>query len=154
MRVIVVLVDFADAPMTATADHFRDLFFSTGKMPTGSVREYFTEVSGNQIDADRRGRRAVPPAADARDLRRRRSGTDNPEPNARTMARDAALLANADVDFAPFDNDGNGFVDAFIVVHAGRGAEETGDAERHLVAQVGARPAARSTPTARRSSAT
>jgi immune inhibitor A len=30
------------------------------------------------------------------------------------------------VDFAPYDNDGNGFVDAFVVVHAGRGAEETG----------------------------
>ena len=38
------------------------------------------------------------------------------------------MLANADVDFAPYDNDGNGFVDAFIVVHAGPGAEETGDA--------------------------
>ena len=55
-----------------------------------------------------------------------KSGTDNPEPNARTMARDAAKLANADVNFAPYDNDGNGFVDAFIVVHSGAGAEETG----------------------------
>ena len=60
-----------------------------------------------------------------------KAGTDNPEPNARTMARDAAMLANADVDFAPYDNDGNGFVDAFIVVHAGPGAEETGD-ENHI----------------------
>ena len=38
-----------------------------------------------------------------------------------------SVLANADVDFAPYDNDGNGFVDAFIVVHSGAGAEETGD---------------------------
>ena len=53
------------------------------------------------------------------------------------MARDAAARANADVDFGPYDNDGNGFVDAFIVVHAGAGAEETGSAERHLVAQMG-----------------
>ena len=44
------------------------------------------------------------------------------------MARDAAQLANPIVDFAPFDNDGNGFVDAFIVIHAGEGAEETGNA--------------------------
>jgi immune inhibitor A len=56
-----------------------------------------------------------------------KSGTDNPEPNARTMARDAAKLADPDVNFAPYDNDGNGFVDAFIVVHAGDGAEETGN---------------------------
>ena len=42
------------------------------------------------------------------------------------MARDAALAADADVNFAPYDNDGNGYVDAFIVVHAGAGAEQTG----------------------------
>ena len=71
---IVVLVDFADAPMTRPADHFRDLFFSTGRIPTGSVREYFSEVSNNLITADRRGRRAVPPAAHAGDLRRRPVG--------------------------------------------------------------------------------
>ena len=46
-------------------------------------------------------------------------------PNAQTMARDAAVAANADVDFDPYDNDGNGFVDAFVVVHAGPGAEQT-----------------------------
>ena len=44
------------------------------------------------------------------------------------MAREAAVQADAVVDFKPYDNDGNGFVDAFIVVHAGRGAEETLDA--------------------------
>jgi immune inhibitor A len=42
------------------------------------------------------------------------------------MADEAVTLAQADVDFTPYDNDGNGFVDAFIVVHAGRGGEETG----------------------------
>ena len=40
-------------------------------------------------------------------------------------------LANPHVNFAPYDNDGNGFVDAFIVVHAGRGAEETGN-QNHI----------------------
>jgi immune inhibitor A len=32
------------------------------------------------------------------------------------------------VNFRPYDNDGNGYVDAFIVVHAGPGAEVTGNA--------------------------
>ena len=31
--------------MGTTPAHFRDLFFSTGTIPSGSVREYFTEVS-------------------------------------------------------------------------------------------------------------
>ena len=33
------------------------------------------------------------------------------------------------MNFAPYDNDGNGYVDAFIVVHAGAGGEVTGDAD-------------------------
>jgi immune inhibitor A len=43
------------------------------------------------------------------------------------MAKDAAILANSDVDFKKYDNDGDGFVDAYVIVHAGRGAEETGN---------------------------
>ena len=126
VRVIVVLVDFSDAPMATTPAHFRDLFFSTGVIATGSVREYFTEVShglltltGEVVGPYRLPRTLAAYAGG-------QSGTDNPEPNARTMARDAAVRANVDVNFAPYDNDGNGFVDAFIVVHAGPGAEETG----------------------------
>jgi immune inhibitor A len=127
VRVIVVLVDFADAPMTQSADHFRELFFSEGKIPTGSVREYFTEVSDSLIKLTGE---VVGPYRLPRTLATYAgggSGIDNPVPNARTMARDAAQLANPDVDFTPFDNDGNGFVDAFIVIHAGEGAEETGN---------------------------
>ena len=128
VRVIVVLVDFPDAPMTQSIEHFRELFFSEGQIPTGSVREYFTEVSSNLIKLTGE---VVGPLRLPRTLTTYAgggSGVDNPLPNARTMARDAAQLANPLVDFAPFDNDGNGFVDAFIVIHAGEGAEETGDA--------------------------
>ena len=126
-----------DAPMTATPDHFRDLFFSTGKIPTGSVREYFTEVAHGLMTLDGE---VVGPYRLPRTLAEYaggKAGTDNPEPNARTMARDAAVLANADVDFAPYDNDGNGFVDAFIVVHAGSGRRGNRQRGSHLVAQVG-----------------
>jgi immune inhibitor A len=125
VRVIVILVDFTDAPMTRTADQFRDLFFSTGRLPNGSVREYFSEVSDGlvtltgQVVGPYRLPRTLATYAGGQ------SGVENSEPNARTMARDAAVLANPDVDFGPFDNDRNGFVDAFIVVHAGPGAEET-----------------------------
>ena len=131
VRVIVVLADFSDAPLTASGDHFRDLFFSTGKIRTGSVREYFSEVTQGLLTLDGE---VVGPYRLPRTLAAYaggKAGTDNPVPNARTMARDAAELANADVNFAPYDNDGNGFVDAFIVVHAGPGAEETGN-EGHI----------------------
>ncbi len=127
VRVIVVLVDFDDAPMAAPLQHFNDLFFSVGTIPTGSVREYFAEVTRGLLTL---AGKVVGPYRLPRtlaDYAGGQSGTDNPAPNARTMARDAAKRANPHVDFAPYDNDGNGFVDAFIVVHAGPGAEETGD---------------------------
>jgi immune inhibitor A len=127
VRVIVVLAEFEDAPMKATPAHFRDLFFSTGKIPTGSVREYYAEVTHGLLTlaGEVVGPYKLPHTLE--EYAGGKSGTDNPEPNARTMARDAAKLANADVNFAPYDNDGNGFVDAFIVVHSGAGAEETCD---------------------------
>ena len=47
-------------------------------------------------------------------------------PRAHIMAQDAATAANAAVNFAPYDNDGNGYVDAFVVIHAGSGGEQFG----------------------------
>jgi immune inhibitor A len=126
VRIIVVLVEFSDQRMTRTADEFRDLFFSTGSLPNGSVREYFAEVSNGLIDIQGEvvGPYLLPQTLAA--YAHGESGTGTSQPNAQTMARDAATAADPDVDFTPYDNDGNGFVDAFIVIHAGRGAEETG----------------------------
>src|SRR3954468_1965555 len=50
VRVMVVLVEFADRPMSQTPQHFDDLFFSTGVLPHGSVTEYYREVSGGLIE--------------------------------------------------------------------------------------------------------
>ena len=51
VRVIVVLADFSDKPMGANAAaRFNELFFSTGALPNGSVKEYYSDVSGGLID--------------------------------------------------------------------------------------------------------
>lgn len=126
VRVIVVLVDFSDKPMTQTADHFRDLFFSTGVLPKGSVKEYFTEASHGLVTI---GGEVVGPYRMPQPLSYyagSQSGLQGTRPNARDLANDAAVAADPAVNFAPYDNDGNGFVDAFVVVHAGPGAEVTG----------------------------
>ncbi|HJU40631.1 MAG TPA: M6 family metalloprotease domain-containing protein [Tahibacter sp.] len=129
VRVIVVLVDFSDRAMAATAAHFSDLFFSTGKVATGSVREYYREASGGVVDivgevvGPLRMPRTLAWYANGNFGIGRPSGTIR----ARDLAHDAAKAANAAVNFAPYDNDGNGFVDAFVVVHAGSGGEATGD---------------------------
>lgn len=129
VRVVVVLADFSDREMgTDVHDRFDTLFFSHGTLPDGSVTEYFSDVSGGLVTITGE---VVGPYRMPRTLAAY-AGTDNgtqsTTPNARTLADDALSAADADVDFDPYDNDGNGFVDAFIVVHAGRGAEETGAA--------------------------
>ena len=127
LRVIVVLVDFSDKQMTQTQAHFRDLFFSTGVIPTKSVREYYAEVTHGLIDiqGDVVGPFRMP--LTIAQYAHNASGLSNALPNAQTMARDAAIASDPSVNFTPFDNDGNGFVDAFIVIHAGAGGEVTGD---------------------------
>lgn len=123
VRVVVVLVDFADRQMSATKAHFEELFFSEGTMPTGSVRDFYKEVTNGLIDIEGEvvGPYRMPQTIAT--YANGHSGTGETLPNARTMARDAAKAADPDVDFAPYDNDGNGYVDAFIVVHAGPGGE-------------------------------
>jgi len=128
LRVAVVLVDFSDQEMTETRQHFEDLFFSTGVLATGSVREYFDEatnglvtLTGEVVGPYRLPRTMADYANGA-------SGTGSSAPNARTMARDALVAADPHINFGPYDNDANGFVDAFVVVHAGSGAEVTGGA--------------------------
>ncbi|MEU9607252.1 M6 family metalloprotease domain-containing protein [Streptomyces sp. NPDC048057] len=128
VRVAVVLADFSDKPMEATKQRFEELFFSLGVLPNGSVREYFREVTHGLVDivGEVVGplRLPQPLAWYAND----NCGVGTPSGTARApvMARDAALAADGAIDFGPYDNDGNGFVDAFIVVHAGTGGETSG----------------------------
>lgn len=122
VRVVVVLVDFSDKQMTQTKQHFSDLFFGQGGSKK-SVREYFAEVTNGLIDLTGEvvGPFRLPKKLS--EYANGASGMGGASPNAQTMAYDAAVAANPTVNFTPYDNDGNGFVDAFIVIHAGTGAE-------------------------------
>jgi immune inhibitor A len=132
VRVIVVLVDFSDKKMQATTQHFEELFFSTGVLPHGSVKEFYAEATHGLVDitGDVVGPYRMPHTLNW--YANGNFGINRPPvaggtTRARDMAHDAAVAADPNVNFAPYDNDGNGFVDAFIVVHAGSGGEETGN---------------------------
>ncbi len=131
VRVAVVLVDFSDQVMTATKSHFQDLFFSTGVLPHGSVREYYAEATNGLVTLDGA---VVGPYRMPHTLAyyaNNNFGIGRPPGSGAVrspeMALAAAQAADADINFAPYDNDANGYVDAFIVVHAGPGSEVTGN---------------------------
>jgi len=128
VRVIVVLADFSDKPMTQSTAHFNDLFFSSGVLPHGSVKEYYAEATGGLVDivGEVKGPYRLPQTLAWYANNNFGIGKPTGAPRANIMAKDAAVAANADVNFGPYDNDGNGYVDAFIVVHAGGGGEQTG----------------------------
>jgi len=129
INVIVVLVDFSDEGFAADHDqaYYNDLFFSEGVLPNGSVREYFRDVTNDKVKIQGE---VVGPYRMPRTLvayANGDSGMGSTNPNARDLALDAATAANADVDFGDYDNNGDGFVDAFIIIQAGPGAESTGN---------------------------
>jgi immune inhibitor A len=129
VRVAVVLVDFSDHPMTQSQSHFEDLFFSTGVLPHGSVREYYTEVTNGLITltGDVVGPYRMPKTLAYYANNNFGIGQGGGDARAQQLAHDAAVAADPAINFGPYDNDGNGFVDAFIVVHAGAGGEASGN---------------------------
>jgi immune inhibitor A len=129
VRVLVVLVDFSDREFSVDPARFEELFFSTGSLVTGSVQEYFTDVSGGLVEIVGE---VVGPLRMQETLEWYANGNfgiGNPsgDPRAHFLAEHAAREADGATDLRPYDNDGDGYVDAFVMVHAGRGGEETGD---------------------------
>ncbi|MEV6212572.1 M6 family metalloprotease domain-containing protein [Kitasatospora sp. NPDC051914] len=128
VRVAVVLADFPDKPMTADKEHFEKLFFSVGELPNGSVRDYYREVTHGLVDivGEVIGPVRLPQKLSWYANNNFGIGRPTGEPRAQIMARDAAVKSDPLINYAPYDNDGNGFVDAYVVVHAGEAGEVTG----------------------------
>ena len=107
--------------------HFQKLFFEPGGVGWGSVSEYYAEVSNNVISMTGEVVGPLRMSHKKAYYANRDSGF-GARPNSRDMAQDALALTLPQVpSFKRYDNDNNGYVDAFIVVHAGSGAEQTAD---------------------------
>ncbi|MER6307672.1 M6 family metalloprotease domain-containing protein [Streptomyces sp. NPDC001657] len=128
LKIAVIMVDFPDKPTATDPAVIKDLFFSLGQLPHGSLREYFRDVSNNLVDVVGE---VVPTVRLPKSLAfyaNDNFGIGRPTGIRRApiMASDAVIAANPLLNFAPFDNDGDGFVEALIIVHAGQGGEVTG----------------------------
>ncbi len=129
LHVMVLLVDFSDRPGAVTREHYENLLFSEGRYPTGSMTDYYLEVSRNQvkITGEVHGWLRMPEnytyytnahsgidRADAYPRDARRLAED-----AITEALDAGIVFNRELDKLE-----TGTITALFIVHSGRGAEK------------------------------
>ena len=110
-RLVIVLAEFKDQKFDAGAPaHFEDLFFSTGKIPTGSVTEYYEEVSNGLVSLTGQVFGPFKLNKEASYYACGGYGRQEEAPNLRNLADDALTAAMSSINFDPYDNDGNGFV--------------------------------------------
>jgi immune inhibitor A len=128
-KALLILVDFTDNDSQVNASFFDDLIFGTG---VATLRDYYRAVSYNHLDIVTVNLNLPSSLGWNREPQTYayyvdgQNGFGNYPRNAQKMVEDACDLVDTSVDFAQYDNDGDGYVDALFVVHAGPGAEFTG----------------------------
>lgn len=133
-RALVLLVDFSDKAGTRTQAHFDDMMFSLGAYATGSMRDFYREASYGVLDVVGVVSGSGGPTAGWYRAPQPKSyytdgnyGFGGYPKNAQKLVEEAIALADPNVDFSLYDNDGDGVVDALVVICAGSGAEQTGN---------------------------
>ncbi len=133
-RVLTILVDYPDRPYTDGYDagsrlYFERLLFSEQIMPSKSMREYYIENSYGEfhLEGDVVGWYTLPENMTYyTNYCDGSNGWGSDPHNAMTLVEHAIALADPHVDFSEYDNDGDGEVEAVIIVHAGYAYEESG----------------------------
>lgn len=125
---LALCVDFSDNVHSQGTYQFETLLFSEGfVVETGSLRDYYLENSYGQHDLQGaaygwvRAPQAYSYYTDGS------CGFGLYPHNAQRLVEDALLEADPYADFSAYDHDNDGWIDGLFVVHAGPGAEETGD---------------------------
>ena len=127
LRVKVLLIDFPDREGTHPVSHYNQLLFSKDTYPTGSMRDYFREVTLGKVDVTGSVHGWLRLPNDYSYYANGESGTERRSypRNARRMAEDAVNAAlQAGVDFhSNLDVLNDGTITALFIIHAGLGAE-------------------------------
>jgi immune inhibitor A len=127
-KAIAILVYFSDNADTARATYFDTLLYEN---QVGTLRHYYDEVTyGNLTIVTLNlpaalGWKLMPEtyAYYVNDT----MGFGTYPHNAQKLAEDAVVLADPFVNYADYDNDGDGYVDALFIIHAGPAYERTLD---------------------------
>jgi M6 family metalloprotease-like protein len=142
-NLLVVLVDFDDNQAIVYPQDFDNLFFNTFNYD--SVADYYDEISAgslslnavdmpSEVDWQRAPKNYNPNCPDMGGYVNADCQTGTSDDfgwgayplNLQGIVADIVPLIDDEIDFSEYDNDGDGFVDGVVFVHAGPGAEVTG----------------------------
>ena len=124
-RGLVILVNFADRQLTYSRNDFNNFFNQSGYQEfgmQGSVRDYFLDQSYGQlvINFDIAG-----PITLSKDMSYYGKNDSNGEDlHPGEMITEACRIADAEVNFADYDWDGDGWVDQVYIIYAGYGESQ------------------------------
>jgi M6 family metalloprotease-like protein len=128
-KLICILIGFQDIAFTKTQAEFNALFNQVGYTvggATGSVKDYYLENSYNQLNltVDVAG----PYTASQNQAYYGANDASGYDIRPRELVIEAINLADPDVNYAEYDNDGDGWVDGVYIIYAGHGEEAGGGA--------------------------
>ncbi|MEP0762123.1 MAG: M6 family metalloprotease domain-containing protein, partial [Chloroflexota bacterium] len=126
-RTLAILVQFTDKPAQVGATFFDTLVFGAS---AATVRGYYQEVSYGLLDVVTLN---LPSAIGWRTAPQTYSYYVNGQnclgsypQNCQRLTEDVVALVNPVVNFANYDNNGDGYVDTVFIIHSGTGAEANG----------------------------
>jgi immune inhibitor A len=126
-RMLVLLVDFPDKAHQVNASFFDNIIFDSSG---NSIRSYYGEISYTRFDIVTLNQPSstgwFTAAHDYAYYVDGQGGMGTYPNNAQALVEEVVDAADPYVDYSNYDNDGNGRVDAVVVVHAGSGREYTG----------------------------
>jgi M6 family metalloprotease-like protein len=128
-KLVCLLIGFKDKAFTKTKAEFQNLFnqvgYTTGGA-TGSVKDFYLENSWNQFDltVDVFG----PYTASQNMSYYGANDASGNDVKPRELVLEAVNAADAEANYANYDNDGDGSVDGVYVIYAGYGEEAGGGA--------------------------
>jgi M6 family metalloprotease-like protein len=120
-KLLMILANFSNTTTTYTQSDFNNYMNQVNYNGTGSFRDFYLEVSYGLLTVNTTVTVwvTVPNTHDYY----------GPDANWGIFAHDAVVAANnqTSVNFAEFDNGGDGIVDGVAIIHQGRGQEESGN---------------------------
>ncbi|MFH1978443.1 MAG: M6 family metalloprotease domain-containing protein [Candidatus Aenigmatarchaeota archaeon] len=128
-KMLLILVDFPNKPHVIPEDFYDDRIFGTTQP---SARHFYLENSYGKFDITTVNLPSIlgwhTASQNSSFYANGTYGISMAYPNnAQRLAEEAVDLVDSFVNFADYDNDGDGRVEGFTVIHAGKGAEITGN---------------------------